>query len=181
MRAFAGWQTLPLAVAAQDVQHSGDPGAYATWESLADALVSTFSGAATACLTGNGGHVPASGTTQPPSDFTLPPGTPAAVRAAIAYAAAQLGKPYIWGGTGPAGYDCSGLVMMAYRAAGIVIPRTTFQQVLVARRCTGPGSWPPAICCSARGATGQRRIRGTWACTSAPGSSSRHRKPGNRS
>ena len=68
MRAFAGWQTLPLAVAAQDVQHSGDPGAYATWESLADALVSTFSGAATACLTGNGGHVPASGTTQPPSD-----------------------------------------------------------------------------------------------------------------
>ena len=143
MRAFAGWQTLPLAVAAQDVQHSGDPGAHATWESLADALVSTFSGAATACLTGNGGHVPASGTTQPPSDFTLPPGTPAAVRAAIAYAAAQLGKPYIWGGTGPAGYDCSGLVMMAYRAAGIVLPRTTFQQVLVGTPVYGTGQLAP--------------------------------------
>ena len=43
---------------------------------------------------------------------------------------AQLGKPYIWGGIGPVGYDCSGLVMMAYRAAGINLPRTTFQQVL---------------------------------------------------
>ena len=139
----AGWQTLPLAVAAQDVQHSGDPGAYAKWESLADALVSTFSGAATACLTGNGGHVPASGTTQLPAGFTLPPGTPAAVRAAIVYAVAQLGKPYIWGGTGPVGYDCSGLVMMAYRAAGIALPRTTFQQVLVGTPVYGTGQLAP--------------------------------------
>jgi cell wall-associated NlpC family hydrolase len=34
----------------------------------------------------------------------------------------------VWGGTGPDGYDCSGLVMMAYRSAGITIPRTTFEQ-----------------------------------------------------
>ena len=186
----AGWQTLPLTVAAQDVQHSGFPGAYAEWESLADALVSTFSGTATACLTDNGGHVPASGAIQLPAGFALPPGTPATVQTAIAYAvaqlgkpyifsggpggqitlnphvcpaqkadvsnssgakgvvqatldpeqrrvaaaailyaAAQLGKPYVWGGTGPVGYDCSGLVMMAYRAAGVSLPRTTFQQV----------------------------------------------------
>ena len=127
----AGWQTLPLTVAAQDVQHSGFPGAYAQWESLADALVGTFSGAATACLTDNGGHVPASGAIQLPAGFALPPGTPATVQTAIAYAVAQLGKPYIWGDTGPVGFDCSGLVMMAYRAAGISIPRTTFRQVLV--------------------------------------------------
>ena len=50
------------------------------------------------------------------------------VAAVIAYARAQLGKPYIWGGTGPDGYDCSGLVMMAYRAAGIGIPRTSEEQ-----------------------------------------------------
>ncbi len=47
---------------------------------------------------------------------------------AIAYAEAQLGKPYQWGGTGPDSFDCSGLVMMAYRSAGVYIPRTSQEQ-----------------------------------------------------
>jgi cell wall-associated NlpC family hydrolase len=46
----------------------------------------------------------------------------------IAYAEAQIGKPYLWGGTGPDAFDCSGLVMMAYRAAGITIARTSQDQ-----------------------------------------------------
>ncbi len=50
------------------------------------------------------------------------------VSAAISYAQQQLGKPYLWGGTGPEAFDCSGLVMMAYRAAGINIPRTSQAQ-----------------------------------------------------
>jgi cell wall-associated NlpC family hydrolase len=37
-----------------------------------------------------------------------------AARAAIAFAEHQIGKPYIWGATGPAGYDCSGLIYAAY-------------------------------------------------------------------
>jgi cell wall-associated NlpC family hydrolase len=46
----------------------------------------------------------------------------------ILYAASQLGKPYEWGATGPDSFDCSGLAMMAYRAAGIGIPRTSEEQ-----------------------------------------------------
>jgi cell wall-associated NlpC family hydrolase len=54
------------------------------------------------------------------------PGNAAA--AAIAYAQAQLGKPYEWGGTGPGAFDCSGLVMQAYASAGVSIARTSQQQ-----------------------------------------------------
>ena len=50
------------------------------------------------------------------------------VSSAIGFAQQQLGKPYLWGGTGPDAFDCSGLVMMAYRAAGISVPRTSQQQ-----------------------------------------------------
>ena len=51
-----------------------------------------------------------------------------AVATAITFAEQQLGKPYLWGGTGPDAFDCSGLVMMAYRAAGIDIARTSQAQ-----------------------------------------------------
>lgn len=51
-----------------------------------------------------------------------------ATASAIAFAEGQVGKPYLWGGTGPDAFDCSGLVMMAYRTAGIDIPRTSQQQ-----------------------------------------------------
>jgi cell wall-associated NlpC family hydrolase len=54
----------------------------------------------------------------------------ATVATAIDFAEAQLGKPYQWGATGPDAFDCSGLVMMAYRAAGVSIPRTSQQQFL---------------------------------------------------
>jgi cell wall-associated NlpC family hydrolase len=51
-----------------------------------------------------------------------------AVATAISFAEQQLGKPYLWGGTGPDAFDCSGLMMMAYRTAGIDIARTSQAQ-----------------------------------------------------
>jgi cell wall-associated NlpC family hydrolase len=47
---------------------------------------------------------------------------------AVAFAYAQLGKPYVYGATGPSSYDCSGLTQAAWAAAGVSIPRTTFEQ-----------------------------------------------------
>jgi cell wall-associated NlpC family hydrolase len=59
--------------------------------------------------------------------YAAPAEASAAAQSAISYAEQQLGKPYVWGGTGPAGYDCSGLVYAAYASAGITIGRTTYQ------------------------------------------------------
>ena len=53
---------------------------------------------------------------------------------AVAFAEAQLGKPYVWGATGPNSYDCSGLTQAAWKAAGVDLPRTTWDQVKVGVR-----------------------------------------------
>ncbi|WP_329118413.1 C40 family peptidase [Streptomyces sp. NBC_01465] len=50
------------------------------------------------------------------------------------FARAQMGKPYVWGATGPSSYDCSGLTQAAWKAAGIDLPRTTWDQVKVGTR-----------------------------------------------
>jgi cell wall-associated NlpC family hydrolase len=48
-----------------------------------------------------------------------------AVRAALS----RLGRPYVWGATGPDQFDCSGLVQWSYAQAGIHLDRTTYQQI----------------------------------------------------
>ncbi|MFC9299111.1 NlpC/P60 family protein [Streptomyces sp. NPDC057010] len=56
-------------------------------------------------------------------------GTPtAAGGAALTYAAAQIGKPYVWGAEGPGSFDCSGLTSQAWAHAGRSIPRTSQEQ-----------------------------------------------------
>ncbi|MBV9451266.1 MAG: C40 family peptidase [Streptosporangiaceae bacterium] len=77
-------------------------------------------GSGTASGTGSG---TASGGT---NTYTGPTSTQA--EKAVAFAYAQIGKPYQWGATGPYSYDCSGLVQAAWAYAGVAIPRDTYSQ-----------------------------------------------------
>ncbi|MEV7727580.1 NlpC/P60 family protein [Streptomyces sp. NPDC087917] len=53
---------------------------------------------------------------------------------AVAFAYGAIGKPYVWGATGPGSFDCSGLTQAAWRAAGVSLPRTTYTQINAGQR-----------------------------------------------
>ncbi|WP_034229702.1 C40 family peptidase, partial [Actinotalea ferrariae] len=88
--------------------------------------------------------------TPPPATPTPPPAPPATDpfglgtgsqrgsaaqgQAAVDWAVTQVGKAYVWGGTGPDGYDCSGLTSQAWRAAGLSIHRTSRDQYRQVRK-----------------------------------------------
>ncbi|WP_245689757.1 C40 family peptidase [Streptomyces chattanoogensis] len=48
---------------------------------------------------------------------------------AVSFAYAALGKPYVWGATGPSAFDCSGLTQAAWKSGGVSLPRTTYTQI----------------------------------------------------
>lgn len=50
-------------------------------------------------------------------------------QAALQIALAQVGKPYVWGATGPNSFDCSGLMVYAYKQVGVYLPRVTWSQL----------------------------------------------------
>ncbi|HEX6526909.1 MAG TPA: C40 family peptidase [Streptosporangiaceae bacterium] len=77
--------------------------------------------------TGAAGSTGAAGTSSGGTNtYTGPTATQA--EKAVAFAYAQIGKPYQWGATGPYSYDCSGLVQAAWAYAGVAIPRDTYSQ-----------------------------------------------------
>ncbi|MEV6576994.1 NlpC/P60 family protein [Streptomyces sp. NPDC051582] len=78
------------------------------------------------------------------SGGAAPAGTPATAPAApadgsraaraVAFAYGAIGKPYVWGATGPGSFDCSGLTQAAWRSAGVSLPRTTYTQINAGQR-----------------------------------------------
>ncbi|MEU4147374.1 C40 family peptidase [Streptomyces parvulus] len=152
-----GWQQMTVTQAAQAVQRSGLPDAYAQWEDLAtalqSALVKTFPGGdaegadadedkkpstSTGCTPGQDGsgfgRIPEGSV---PKGYTIPKDANPKARKAIPWAMQQLGTLYQWGGSctnahGPdpmARCDCSSLMQQAYAHAGIHLTRTTYTQV----------------------------------------------------
>lgn len=117
-----GWERMPLTNAAQTVQRSAFPRAYAKWESLSQTvvfrLVPTPLRARTSSLTGiNCGENVGVGL---PSNI---------VGEMLTAAREQLGKPYVWGATGPGSFDCSGLVVFSWRKTGNPLSVRTAQQM----------------------------------------------------
>ncbi|MGW6393125.1 C40 family peptidase [Streptomyces sp. NPDC055103] len=147
----AGWQQMTVTQAAQAVQLSGYPDAYAQWEPLARALqqaiVPTLPEGGPDAGTGapEGGCRPGEdgsawgeipeGTV--PAGYEIPADASAKARSAITWAMHQLGTLYQWGGTckdahgpDPMGRcDCSSLMQQAYAHAGVSLTRTTYTQV----------------------------------------------------
>lgn len=152
LKSVSGWEQMPVTRAAQTVQKSAFPDAYAKHEPLATALHQALSptlGSAPASLAQAGPPGRADCTTQAGTgNGTIPPGTlpkgyaiPAnassTARTAIRWALQQLGTPYQWGGTctNPHGKthrawcDCSSLMQRAYGVAGVQISRSTYTQI----------------------------------------------------
>jgi cell wall-associated NlpC family hydrolase len=69
---------------------------------------------------------------QPPPSFPNVPVSGGAAKA-VAYAKAQVGKPYAYGASGPGSFDCSGLTMMAWMQAGISLPHSSSAQYSATR------------------------------------------------
>jgi peptidoglycan DL-endopeptidase CwlO len=78
-----------------------------------------------------------------PPPTTPPPAVSSRASVAVQTARAQIGDPYVWGATGPDAFDCSGLTSYAWKAAGVILPRTSREQYAagakVARSALRPG------------------------------------------
>jgi peptidoglycan DL-endopeptidase CwlO len=76
----------------------------------------------------------APGPVAPPPPASGGGGGSGSAAAVVAYARAQVGKPYCYGGSGPGCFDCSGLTMMAWAQAGVSLPHSSASQYNVGRR-----------------------------------------------
>lgn len=142
-----GWDTLPPWYAAQLVQRSAFTGTPSASNGGSSVVGENYKRQATraagilAMVKGSTVQLDCGGTTSAtltpggagthglPAGYAIPAGTSQPARVAVSYALAQLGKPYLWGGTGPDAFDCSGLMQQAWLRAGVPIGRVVHQQM----------------------------------------------------
>jgi peptidoglycan DL-endopeptidase CwlO len=117
LQAVPNWEQQRPGESAQDVERSAFPDRYHKWEAMAAFLIGSVGAVTdpTGCGQGVGNLLPA---------------PTAAAGAAIQWAMAQQGKPYEWGAATNQqnSFDCSSLMLQAYRAAGITLPRVSREQ-----------------------------------------------------
>ncbi len=157
LKKVPGWQSMTVAQAAQAVQASALPDAYAKWEPLATELQKALAhslhpdGPETETAKGDKPLAPGAGDCgseagasfgviprgKVPKGYKIPANAPKPVRRAIRWGLRQLGTRYQWGGScahahdkDPMGRcDCSSLMQASYKVGGITLSRTTYTQV----------------------------------------------------
>nr|WP_245654607.1 C40 family peptidase [Streptomyces violens] len=157
LKKVSGWQSMTIAQAAQSVQASAQPDAYAKWEPLATALQKALAHSlhhdapGTETAKGNNSLAPGIGQCGSedgssfgpipkgamPKGYTIPADASKPIRRAIRWGLGQLGTPYQWGGSCAHAHgkdlmgrcDCSSLMQASYKAGGITLSRTTYTQV----------------------------------------------------
>ena len=145
--AIPAWSTLPPAIAAQTVQQSRFPDRYAEAQTGAAGWLAQITRSHAWQTCGADGLPPASQQIRPgtlPAGYAIPAVATDAERRAITFALAQLGKPYVFGASGPDSYDCSGLTMAAWAVAGVELPHYTVAQYRTGTPVPGTALLSPA-------------------------------------
>jgi cell wall-associated NlpC family hydrolase len=131
--ALPAWQRMAPWVVAQAVQRSGvaDGSNYrANWPPAGRVLEAALAdgNAPGDCGQGAGGVAGSPKGHGLPAGYRVPAGTPPEHAAVVRFALAQLGKPYVWGASGPGSFDCSGLTMAAWGSVGVALEHYTGDQ-----------------------------------------------------
>jgi hypothetical protein len=110
------WEQQRPGDSAQDVERSAFPDRYHNWEAMAAFLISK-----------EGDVSDPAGCGESVGEYLLASN---AAGTAIEFTKQQLGEPYLWGGNGPDAWDCSGILVKAFGAAGVKIPRVANDQYM---------------------------------------------------